>query len=111
VLGLALSYHGLGQAEDTEAILFEMAALLTEVGSEGPFRLLRSCQARLALARDDVDEAGRLLRLVGQDEGRTFPSFVEIPDVTRARPGNAGWAPPSASGALRDADSPSVRDR
>jgi LuxR family maltose regulon positive regulatory protein len=47
--------------------------------------VLRSFQARLALARGDDDEAGRWLRLIRNHHAPMMPSYIEIPDVTRAR--------------------------
>ena len=47
--------------------------------------MVRSCQARLALARGDDDEAGRLLRLIRDHHAMVVPSFIEIPGMTRAR--------------------------
>jgi ATP/maltotriose-dependent transcriptional regulator MalT len=83
--GFAVTLQALGDEDGAEATLFDMAELLDEIGSHEPSNLLASCQARLALARDDIDEADRLLRRMRDDPALSFPSFIEVPMVTRAR--------------------------
>ena len=55
-MGLALTLQALGDEDGAESTLVEMAALVAEIGNQGATNLLRSCQARLALARDDIGE-------------------------------------------------------
>src|SRR5581483_846893 len=85
VIALAITQHALGDQERAQDTLCEMADLLSDVASAGPLRLLRSVQARLALARGDIDDAGHQLRLIRDDQTVTFPSFIELPEMTRAR--------------------------
>jgi LuxR family maltose regulon positive regulatory protein len=85
VLGLALSLHALGDADRADDELRRMTMVAEDIGSHDTLYLLRSCQARLALARGDDDEAGRQLRLLRDYEPAALPSFVEVPEVTRAQ--------------------------
>jgi LuxR family maltose regulon positive regulatory protein len=84
-IGLAITWQALGDDDQARGALLDMALFLNDIGSIGPIKLLRSCQARLALSRGDLEEAGRQLRLVRDDGSAQFPSFVELPEVTRAR--------------------------
>jgi hypothetical protein len=84
-IGLALTWQALGEDEQAQDALAKMTRLLDDIGSEAPLPVLRSCQARLALARGDDDEAGRWLRLIRNHHAPMMPSYIEIPDVTRAR--------------------------
>jgi LuxR family maltose regulon positive regulatory protein len=85
VLGLALSLHALGSYDQARDELRRITVLAEDVGSLGGLYLLRSCQARLALARGDDDEAGRQLRLLRDCESSALPSFVEVPEITQAK--------------------------
>jgi LuxR family maltose regulon positive regulatory protein len=84
-LGLTLASQALGDEQQAHAVLLEMAVLLDAAETKGPFRLLRSCQARLALGRGDLDEAGRLLRTIRDDNAVAHPSYIEVPEITLAR--------------------------
>lgn len=85
VLGLAVVKQAMGDAEDASSTLQQVSERQGDSEAEGPLRSLYSLQARLALDRGDLDEAGRKLRLISYDGSATFPSLVEIPEVTRAR--------------------------
>jgi LuxR family maltose regulon positive regulatory protein len=85
MLGLATTQQALGDAAGARATLLDMAPMVNEMGSTWSNRLLLACQARLALARGDLDEAGRLLWCVRSDEPVSFRSFVEVPEITLAR--------------------------
>jgi LuxR family maltose regulon positive regulatory protein len=85
VLGLAVTLQALGDEDAADSWLSDLAGLLADLGNQGTTNLLHSCQARIAIARDDLDEASRLMRLVRGDEASAFPSFIEVPLVTRIR--------------------------
>ena len=84
-MGLALTWQALGQDEQARDALARMTRILDDIGSEAPLPVLRSFQARLALARGDDDEAGRWLRLIRDHHAPMMSSFIEVPDMTRAR--------------------------
>jgi LuxR family maltose regulon positive regulatory protein len=84
-MGLALTWQALGGDEPARDALARMTGILDDIGSEAPLPVLHSCQARLALARGDDDEAGRWLRLIRNHHAPMMSSFIEVPDVTRAR--------------------------
>ena len=85
VIALALIGQALGDEDQAQAVLLEMATLLADLGTAGPLSLLHSCQARIALMRGDLDEAGRQLRMIRDDESVGYPSLVEVPEITLAR--------------------------
>ena len=85
MLGLAVVQQAMGDAEGAWSTLQLVSERQGDSEAEGPLRALRSVQARLALDRGDLDEAGRQLRLFRDDGPATCTSFVEIPEVTRAR--------------------------
>ena len=85
ILGLALTCQALGDEDRARTLLVELAVLIDDTGAGGPSTLLRSFQARLALTRGDLEEAGRQLDMARDDAVVAHLSYVETPEITRAR--------------------------
>jgi LuxR family transcriptional regulator, maltose regulon positive regulatory protein len=80
-----LTWHALGDDEKAQDEVRKLTMLVNDIGSPGLLQVLHSFQARLALARGDDDEAGRLLGLIHNHDQMVPTAFIEVPGITRAR--------------------------
>ena len=83
--GLAYACQTMGRRDEADATLRLLSDYAGERGDPGCLTVARSCRARLALMRGDVESAAQWLRRSGAPDTEVMVWWLEIPAVTYCR--------------------------
>jgi len=83
LVGLALSYQGLGREDDADGVMKQLATLLQEYPNSRSSLTARSTETRLAILRGDMKKARYLQRTIDFSGNQGVMLFrLELPRIT-----------------------------